>query len=205
MTNKVQRVERHIIRRGRYNYLEVQATCHLSKNLYNYVNYILRQSFFETGSIPGEYDISSQLAKENQADFRALPANVSQQTIRLVFKAWKSFFSALKSYKKDKTRFNRNPKPPKYKDKKGYFVTVFTNKCSRIKDNKIHFAEKSNIQPIYTTKTSTIKQVRIIPATACFIVEVVYEKDVQVNSFYSLTLNEICLYIISYTKLVVSY
>ena len=180
MTNKVQRVERHIISKGRYNYQEIQTVCHLSKNLYNYVNYLVRQSFFETGSIPGEYEISTQLAKENQADFRALPANVSQQTIKLVFKAWKSFFSALKSYKKDKSKFNSNPRPPKYKDKNGYFVTVFTNKCSRVKYDKIHFAEKSNIQPI-TTKTSTIKQVRIVPSTACFIVEVVYEKDVQVT------------------------
>ena len=136
MTNKIQRVERHIIRKGRYNYLEVQNTCHLSKNLYNYVNYLLRQSFFNTGTIPSEYDIDSQLAKENQADFRALPTQVSQQTIKLVFKAWKSFFSVLKSYKKDKSRFTGNPKPPKYKDKNGYFVTVFNYTCSRIKTNK---------------------------------------------------------------------
>ena len=180
MTSKIQRVERHIIHKGRYNYQEIQDVCHLSKNLYNYINYILRQSFFETGTIPSDIEISAQLAKENQLDFRALPAQVSQQTINLVFKAWKSFFSALKSYKKDKTRFNSNPKPPKYKDKKGYFVAVFTNQSSRIKDdNKIHFV-KDFIQPI-TTKTSTIKQVRLIPSPACFIVEVVYEKDVQVT------------------------
>ena len=179
MTSKVQRAERHIIRKGGHNYLEVQTVCHLSKNLYNYVNYILRQSFFETGTIPGEYEISTKLAKENQDDFRALPAQVSQQTIKLLFRAWKSFFSTLKAYKKDKSRFNRNPKPPKYKDKNGYFVTVFTNQYTKVKDNKIHFS-KDVIQPIIT-KTSTIKQVRIIPATACFIVEVVYEKDVQVT------------------------
>lgn len=178
MTSKVQRVERHIIHKGRYNYQEIQTVCHLSKNLYNYVNYILRQSFFETGSIPGEYEISTKLAKENQADFRALPAQVSQQTIKLVFKAWKSFFKAMKTYKKDKSRFIGSPRPPKYKDKNGYFVAVFTNQESRVKNQQIHFAEKSNIQPI-TTKTSTIKQVRIVPSTACFIVEVVYEKDVQ--------------------------
>lgn len=179
MTSKVQRVERHIIRKGRYNYREIQNTCHLSKNLYNYVNYILRQSFFETRSIPSEYEISTQLAKENQADFRALPAQVAQQTIKLVFKAWKSFFSALKAYKGDKSRFTGNPRPPKYKDKNGHFVTVFTSQYTKVKDNKIHFS-KETIQPI-TTKTSTIKQVRLIPSTACFIVEVVYEKDVQVT------------------------
>ena len=179
MNSKVQRVERHIVRKGRCNYQEIQTVCHLSKNLYNYVNYILRQSFFETGSIPGEYETITQLVKENQADYRALPAQVSQQTVMLVFKAWKSFFSALKAYKKDKSKFKSNPRPPKYKDKNGYFVTVFTNQSSRIKGNKIYFS-KDTIQPI-TTKTSTIRQVRLIPSTACFIVEVVYEKDVQVT------------------------
>ena len=179
MTNKIQRVERHIIRKGRYNYQEIQNVCHLSKNLYNYVNYILRQSFFETGSIPSGCDISSQLARENQPDFRALPAQASQQTIKLIFDAWQSFFRALKAYRKDKSKFSSNPKPTKYKDKNGHFVTVFTNQSSRIKNQQIHFV-KAIIQPI-TTKTSTIRQVRLIPSTACFIVEVVYEKDVQVT------------------------
>lgn len=179
MTNKIQRVERHIVRKGRYNYQEIQNVCHLSKNLYNYVNYILRQSFFETGTIPNGYEISSQLAKGNQLDFRALPAQVAQQTIKLVFEAWTSFFRALKAYRKDKSKFKSNPKPPKYKDKNGYFMAVFTYQSSRIKDNKIHFS-KDTIQPI-TTKTSTIKQVRLVPSSACFIVEVVYEKDVQVT------------------------
>ena len=179
MCSKVQRVERHIIRKGRYNYQEIQNVCHLSKNLYNYVNYILRQHFFETGSIPSGCDISSQLAKENQADFRALPAQVSQQTIKLLFNAWVSFFRALKSYKKDKSKFSSNPKPPKYKDKNGYFVAVITGQSTRIKKQQIHFV-KDVIQPI-TTKTSTIRQVRLVPSTACFIVEVVYEKDVQLT------------------------
>lgn len=164
MTNKIQRVERHIVRKGRYNYQEIQKVCHLSKNLYNYVNYILRQSFFETGTIPNGYEISSQLAKENQPDFRALPAQVSQQTIKLIFEAWQSFFRALKAYRKDKSKFKSNPKPPKYKDKNGYFMAVFTYQSSRIKDNKIHFS-KDTIQPI-TTKTSTIKQVRLVPSSA---------------------------------------
>ena len=58
-------------------------------------------------------------------------------------------------------------------------MTVFTNICSRIKNQQIHFV-KDVIQPV-TTKTSTIRQVRLIPSTACFIIEVVYEKDVQVT------------------------
>ena len=171
------RTERHIIDKNNINYKNCIEICHLSKNLYNYVNYILRQSFFETKRLPSEYEISTLLAKDNQQDFRALPSNVSQQTVKLVFKAWKSFFKALKSYRKDKSKFTSNPKLPKYKSKNGLYVCVFTYNCSRIKDNKIYFA-KNILKPI-KTKVSRVKQVRVIPNSSCFIVEIVYEKDVK--------------------------
>ena len=171
------RTERHIIDKNNINYKNCIEICHLSKNLYNYVNYILRQSFFETKRLPSEYEISTLLAKDNQQDFRALPSNVSQQTVKLVFKAWKSFFKALKSYRKDKSKFTSNPKLPKYKSKNGLYVCVFTYNCSRIKDNKINFV-KNILKPI-KTKVSRVEQARVVPNSSCFIVEIVYEKDVK--------------------------
>ena len=179
MIDKVTRVERHVIRRGHYNYDDVVELCHLCKNLYNYVNYILRQSFFNTGIIPSEFDLINLLSKQNQSDYRALPAHVSCQVIRLVSKAWKSFFKALGSYKIDKSRFTSKPKVPRYKRKDGYFVAVFTNQSIGIKQGCIHFVRQV-IKPI-KTKISSIKQVRVIPCSACFIVEVVYEKDIRVT------------------------
>ena len=171
------RTERHIIDKNNVNYKNCIEICHLSKNLYNYVNYILRQSFLTTKKLPSEYEITTLLAKNNQIDFRALPSNVSQQTVKLVFKAWRSFFMALKSYKKDKSKFKSNPKPPKYKSKNGLYICAFTYNCSRIKDNKIYFA-KNILKPI-KTKVSRVKQARVIPNSSCFIVEIVYEKDVK--------------------------
>lgn len=171
------RTERHIIDKNNINYKNCIEICHLSKNLYNYVNYILRQSFFNTGSIPGEYEINKLLAKENQPDFRALPSNVSQLTVNLVFKAWKSFFMALKSYKKDKSKFKSNPKLPKYKSKNGLYICAFTYNSAKLKDNKIKFV-KNILKPI-KTKVSRLKQVRVVPNSSCFIVEIVYEKDVN--------------------------
>ena len=155
------RTERHIIDKNNINYKNCIEICHLSKNLYNYVNYILRQSFLATKRLPSEYEINTLLAKDNQVDFRALPSNVSQQTVKLVFKAWKSFFKALKSYKKDKSKFNSNPKLPKYKSKNGLYVCTFTYVCSRIKNKKINFV-KNILKPI-KTKVSRLKQVRVVP------------------------------------------
>ena len=171
------RTERHIINKNNVNYKNCIEICHLSKNLYNYVNYILRQSFFETKRLPSENEINTLLAKDNQVDFRALPSNVSQQTVKLVFKAWISFFKALKSYKKDKSKFTSNPKLPKYKSKNGLYVCAFTYNSAKLKDNKINFV-KNILKPI-KTKVSRLKQVRVVPNSSCFIVEIVYEKDVK--------------------------
>ncbi len=77
----VTRVERHIVKKGYVNYDNINSLCHLSKNLYNYVNYLVRQEFFTTGKIPKEYELSKMLASSNQIDYRALPAQCSQQTI----------------------------------------------------------------------------------------------------------------------------
>ena len=171
------RTERHIIDKNNINYKNCIEICHLSKNLYNYVNFILRQSFLATKNLPSENEINTLLAKDNQVDFRALPSNVSQQTVKLVFKAWTSFFKALKSYRKDKSRFTSNPKLPKYKSKNGLYVCAFTYMSARLKDNKINFV-KNILKPI-KTKVSRVKQARVIPNSSCFIVEIVYEKDVK--------------------------
>ena len=171
------RSERHIIDKNNVNYKNCIEICHLSKNLYNYVNYILRQSFLATKRLPSEYEITTLLAKDNQVDFRALPSAVSQQTVKLVFKAWRSFFMALKSYKKDKSKFTSNPKLPKYKSKNGLYVCAFTYNSTKLKDNKIKFV-KNILKPV-KTKVSRLKQARVIPNSSCFIVEIVYEKDVE--------------------------
>lgn len=41
----VQRVEKHIIKPSNIHYTMLDKFCFLSKNLYNHVNYILRQEF----------------------------------------------------------------------------------------------------------------------------------------------------------------
>ena len=185
----LQRVERHVIKPSNKNFAIFKELSHNSKNLYNYCNFILRQSFFENKKLPKEYDLTTNFAKENQDDYRKLPTQTAQQTIRFLYTNWKAFFKALKSYQKDKSKFTSNPKIPKYKKKKGYNVVVFTKQQIRIKQGenltKLHFPEKYNgkelkIKPIITKvdlETSTIKQVRVVPKTTCFIVEVVYETE----------------------------
>ena len=148
----IQRVERHIIKPNNKSFDSIKELCHKSKNLYNYANYIIRQDFIVNKIIPREYDLTTKLAKEKQIDYISLPAQTSQQVIKLLYKNYKSFFKALKSYQKDKGNFTSRPKLPKYKDKNGVNIVVFTSQQAKIKQskslNKIHFPKSTNLKPI---------------------------------------------------------
>lgn len=163
------RVEKHIVIADK----NLDNLCFLSKNLYNYCNYLIRQEFINNHKTLSEYDLSTELCRERQIDYISLPC--SQQVIRLLFKNWKSFFKACKI----KDKLNSRPKMPKYKDKvKGRNIVVFTNNQCKLKNGFIHFPKRVNIAPI-KTKVDNIRQVRIIPQCSCFIIEVVYDKKKQ--------------------------
>jgi len=173
----LQRTERHIIR---YN-KQMDELCYLSKNLYNYVNYLIRQEFISNHKFLNEYKLTGQLARENQIDFRALPAATSQQIIKVLFKSWKGFFRAIKDYKKNPKKYKGMPKLPNYKDKiKGRNVVIFTNGTgqAQLKNEYVYLTKKLNMKPI-KTKVINICQVRIVPKCSHFVVEIIYEKEVK--------------------------
>ena len=168
------RVERH-----QKHDKELKNLCHLSKNLYNYANYCLRQSFIKTGKLPREFDLTTKLARRNQADYRALPAQTSQQIIKLLYKNWKSFFKANRDYKKNPSKYLGRPKLPKYKKKDGLNIVIFTGQQCKLKNNFVYFPNK--LYKKLKTKVTNIRQVRIIPQAACFVIEVVYRKETSSN------------------------
>ena len=150
------------------------------KNLYNYTNYIIREEFIRTSkdesiktTIPREYDLSKILSKEDV--YSNLMAKTSQQTIKLLYKNWKSFFASIKDYSKNKHKYNGRPKLPKYKHKtNGRCVIIFTNQQCKLKDGIIKFPQKFNSWELKTTVKGNLNQVRIIPSNNQYVVEVVY-------------------------------
>ena len=166
------RVERHIL-----NSKEIDKLCFLSKNLYNYANYCIRQSFTKTGKIPSEYELTGKLARREQVDYKSLPSQTSQQIIKLLYKNWKSFFNAIKDYKKNPKKYKGRPKLPKYKDKYGRNVVIFTGQQCKVKDGFIKFP-KGVLKPL-RTKVDNVVQVRLVPQATCYVIEVVYKKEVE--------------------------
>jgi putative transposase len=150
--------------------------CHLAKNLYNLANYHYRQFFFNLEEFINYYDLQEILKKQNA--YTSLPAQTSQQILRLVIKNWKSYWKAFKAHQKDPSKFLGSPKMPKYKKKDGESIAIFTNQNTRFKDGKIFFPKKTSLPPI-KTRIHTYQQIRIIPKGCYYIIEIIYNRDEQ--------------------------
>ncbi|MDJ0661631.1 MAG: transposase, partial [Crocosphaera sp.] len=96
-------VERHIIQKNHRFYPEIDRLCFLSKNLYNYANYLVRQSFIFENTYRNYNDIQKNL--QSQSDYKAMPAKVSQQVLMIIEKNWKSFLAANNAYKETPSKF----------------------------------------------------------------------------------------------------
>ena len=176
----MQLVEKHIIRKSNEMYNFIDEYAFKVKNLYNYTNFIIREEFIRTSkndsvktTIPREYDLSKILSKEDV--YSNLMAKTSQQTIKLLYKNWKSFFASIKDYSKNKHKYKGRPKLPKYKHKtNGRCVIIFTNQQCKLKDGVIKFPQKFNSWELKTTVKGNLNQVRIIPSNNQYVVEVVY-------------------------------
>ena len=174
-------VERHIISKNCKEFKKIDKLGYLSKNLYNSALYYLKQNYEKNGTHIGYNELEKEFRLNKQQDYVALPPNTSQQILMLVEKNYKSFFKSVLSYKKNKNKFKGIPKPPKYKDKvNGRNILIFTINQAKLKGDKIYFPKKTELKPL-TTKVDNLKQVRIVPQTSCYVIEVVYEKKETIN------------------------
>ena len=83
--------------------------CHLSKNLYNHANYLVRQSYFDPNVDFLFYKDVYDLVKKS-IDYKAMPtARSAQQTLRILDKNWKSYFKALEDYKAHPEKYEEKP------------------------------------------------------------------------------------------------
>lgn len=165
-------VEQHIIKSNNVYYKDLKELCRKSKNLYNTTLYYIRQHFFETKSYLPYVQIDKIFKDTNNVDYRSLPSQTAQQTMRMVDSNFKSFFKLLKM--KQNGKYNKNIQIPKYLDKEGYFTLSYTNQQlgQRLLSGtiKLPFSDIS----FHTNKTN-IKLVRFIPHSSYIVLEVVYE------------------------------
>ncbi len=169
----------------------LDTLCSISKKLYNQANWYIRQDFFHLGNWLRYEDLNFIL--KGSYHYKLLKAQTSQQVLIVLDKNWKSFFNAIKVWKKDKKKFKGIPRPPKYK-KDCNNLLIFTNQNSQIKGNIIRltmskmFKEKYpefkdlieiTVPPYKKKSFETYQQIRILPRKRFYEIEIVYKKEVK--------------------------
>lgn len=171
----MRQVERHIVKQSNPIWFEIDSLCFLSKNLYNYANYIVRQSFILDQVYLGYNKVYHQV--KERPDYKALPAKVSQQILILLDKNWQSFMKANLSYKETPEKFTGKPRLPKYKHKsKGRNLLIYTNQAISKPYLKKGIVKLSGTEIKIPTKINNIAQARVIPKIGQYVIEIVYEK-----------------------------
>lgn len=155
-------VEKQIIKPTHKYYNQLDELCLLSKNLYNTTLYRARQYYFENNSRFSAYDFIREFTKENQKDFRALPARVSRYVVQLVEKNMNSYFKLIKL--KQKGEFTQKVKLPKYLNKKTgrQVVHYHYQSLSSQETGKVKLS-KSDIVLNTTVPFNAIQYLQVVP------------------------------------------
>jgi len=178
--------QKNHIRTDKRTYKILKILTHLSKNLYNFTLYTVRQYYFLNGTyLP--YEQAYHLVKHNE-NYKLLPSQVAQQTMKVVDRNMKSFFHVLRERKKG--NYNRPAHPPKYLPKDGFFVCIFQKDMFKVLGDKIRLSLGRNFSKKYgvrflefklppTVIGKEIKEVRILPRCKglWFEIEYVYEVE----------------------------
>jgi putative transposase len=188
--NKITRVEKHQINSNHPLWPEFDNLCFKSKSLYNYANFIQRQKFIKGEKIYKASELDKLIQHENV--YKELGSQSAQKLLRLLEKNWKSFFVSIKDWAKNPNKYLGKPNLPKYKKKNGRYICELKNIQSRIENGYIRFSLKrlksyNNI--IKTNIKNKVLGLRIIPKGTSYILELVYEKEIQEHKEFN---NKIC-------------
>ena len=146
------------------------------KNLYNAALFEFRQSFFdkELDTLTWQ-NINRIFNQSNQFDYRELPSKVSNTVLKKLGNNISSFWSLVK-----KSDYNKKVRLPKYLHKTdGRFIVEFNKQTfsnKRDENNNLIIC-KSSLDLRIPTKVEKPQQVRIIPKSGCYVIEVVYEVE----------------------------
>jgi putative transposase len=174
----MQVVEQHVIGKHDPRYAVIDRAAFASKNLYNASLYEMRQAYiFHSERL--SYEEMDKRMKHHEA-YRALPAKVSQQVLRLLAKNWKAYFAALDAYHEDPSQFLGRPGLPGYLDKQqGRSILIYTIQAISKTALKRGEIRPSSLPIMVPTQQRNVDQVRIVPRKGYYVVEVVYERQTK--------------------------
>lgn len=113
-------------------------------------------------------------------EYKALMSQASQCTLQALDRCWKSFFIAIKDWKKNPSKYLGMPKLPKYKNKNGRYPWFIKGPLCVLKDNYISFKLRAmNGYKFKTQIQGRIVSARFVPKGCIYVFEVIYETEVS--------------------------
>ena len=151
-------------------YKILNLLCRLSKNLFNVTNYTIRE-YYEANAKFLRYESAYHLVKTNE-NYDHMPSQVAQQTMKIVDRSFRSFFSVLTQ--KRKGNYDHPCNIPSFLPKDGYFLCVFSKDNFKIEENKLRLTlgqwitKELGIRYIYFDMPKNvighaIKEIRLLP------------------------------------------
>lgn len=177
---KVARIEKHVINKNHLMWKACDQLCFKSKNMYNLCNYTIRQEFISTRKVLKYGDLNKML--QHTDAFMELGSNSAQMVTKMLCKAWKAFLVSVKDYSINPNKYLGKPRIPSYKNKDGRYTCVLTNVQSQIHDGYLYFAFKRlhEYNNLFKTKVNGHHLcTRIVPKGGCYVLEIVYEKEIE--------------------------
>ena len=177
----VRQVEQHIVKQGDPNFARIDEVSFAAKNLYNLVNDQIRQAYI----LDHHYLTMKELwpiIKPTDA-YQALPRKVSNQVIWQVYRAWGSYYEAVKVWRVTPDLFKARPRIPKYKKKlKGRAVVTYEQGAIGMPKRKDGLVIPSQLGVVIPSEhAEQVEQVRIVPRKGFYVIEIVYSVEVQEN------------------------
>ena len=175
--------------------LMLRMMCLFSNNLYNVALYNIRQYYFAE-KLHLRYEANYHVTKDNE-NYKLLQAGVSQQTMKVVDRAFQSFFALITKARKGEYRFQAI-RLPHYRKKGALFNLILqSNAISISKEGFLNVPMSNSFMNIYGREKIKIrvpqrllehklKEVRIIPICSgkLFKIQYVYEvepEDLNLN------------------------
>ena len=155
------------------------------RRIKNATSYYLQNNKTENGKFISAPEADKWLKKNNSALYQKLPSAISQRSGQIISQEWKSFFEAVKDFKKHPSKYKARPKKPRYANKAS---TVYIGRNGfKIVGGVIYFASdvlppiktQFNFSQNWNAKAADTKalEVRVVPKGNCFVVELIYDES----------------------------
>lgn len=165
----------------------------MAKNIYNAANYRVRQALIVEGEYLPHTRIDKNFKKRHLLPDQQLPLKVVQQVLQQVDHDWQNYFAALREWEVQPEKFRSRPRFPGYKHKtKGRNLLVYTNQAVSKVSLARGWVVLSGLAIRFKTTRRKIDQVRIVPHSNHYKVEIIYTvktRQAEVNPDHVLSLD----------------